>query len=164
MRKPRHLSWLIGLGVLLLLLALQIEDWSRDFTSNYAEVSSEVHHSSGPSPLISDRSIPELVVAVQWAGRRIGGFRFVGDSYEDHAATVLFSVTSPVLRLKDDVMVTIVDRDGQRVVTASSGSRTALPIGDLGRNPRNLRRLYTERGDGLEGAARNPVPFGGPSS
>jgi len=164
MRKPRHVRWLIGLAVLLLLLALRIDDWSRDFTANFAEVSADAPGSADPAPLTSERSIPELVVAVRWAARRIGGFQYVGDSFEDDAATVLFSVTSPLLRLKDDVVVHIVDRDGRRVVTASSGSRSPLPIGDLGRNPRNLRRLYTELHDVLDGAARNPVPFGGPSS
>jgi len=102
---------------------------------------------------------------VRWAGRRIGGFQHVGDSFAgDGEATVLFSATSPLLRLKDGVVVHIVDEGRQRIVSASSGTRNPLPIGDLGRNPRNLRRLLTELRDVLEGAARQPAPFEGRES
>ena len=149
-------------GGLLLLLGLNV-DFGRDFTQNYAETSDAAAPDDELARLVSDRSLDELVVAARWAGRRVGGFEHVGDSFsDDDEATVLFSVTSPLLRLQDDVAVHIVDEGRQRVVTASSGTRDALPIGDLGRNPRNLRRLMTEMRDVLDGATRNPAPL--PSS
>ena len=160
MRNRRRVKWIVGLAALLLVLALQIDDFSRDFTGNHAEVAADDPGRGELRPLTSERSLDELVVAVHWAARRIGGFEHVGDSFQDDAATVLFSKTSPFLRLEDDVMVTIVDRGSERRVTASSATRDPLPIGDLGRNPRNLRRLFTELRDVLDGAARNPAPFG----
>ena len=144
---------------LLLLFALNV-DFGRDFTQNYAETSAGGDPHDELAPLVSDRSLEELVVAARWAGRRVGGFEHVGDSRAgDDEATVLFSVTSPFLRLQDDVAVHIVDEGRQRVVRASSGTRNALPIGDLGRNPRNLRRFMTELRDVLDGAARSPAPL-----
>ena len=145
---------------LLLLLALNV-DFGRDFTQNYAETSAAGGAADDElAPVVSERSLAELVLAVRWAGRRVGGFECVGDSFAgEDEATVLFSVTSRLLRLSDDVAVHIVDDGRQRVVTASSGTRNPLPIGDLGRNPRNLRRLLTELRDVLEGATRNPAPF-----
>ena len=150
------------LAGLLLVLALSV-DFGRDFTENHAETSAGGGGADDElAPVVSPRSLEELVVAVRWAGKRVGGFEHVGDSFAgDDEATVLFSVTSRLLRLKDDVAVHIVDEGRQRVVTASSGTRNALPIGDLGRNPRNLRRLMTELRDVLDGAAREPAPMPG---
>ena len=153
----RRLRWAIVGAAILLWVVLAVDDWGRDFTANYAEVSAEA--SDGDlRPLTSDRSVRELVTAVQWAARRIGGWEHVGDSFEDGAATVLLVGRSPLLRLKADVVVRVVDRGAQRVVTASSGTREPLFVGDLGRNPRNLRRLFTELRDVLDGATRRPAP------
>jgi len=153
----RRLRWALVGAALLAWLVLAVDDWGRDFTSDYAEVSAEAAETD-LRPLASERSVRELATAVRWAARRIGGWEHTGDSFEDDAATVLLVGRSPVLRLADDIVVRIVDRGGQRIVTASSGSRRSLWIGDLGRNPRNLRRLFAELRDVLDGSTRRPAP------
>ena len=46
------------------------------------------------------------------------------------------------MRLKDDIIIRIEDRGERCRVTGESRSRTSF--GDLGQNPRNLRRIVTE--------------------
>ena len=60
--------------------------------------------------------------------------------------------------LHDDVTLRIRDVGARRIVGGRSVSR--LHIGDLGRNPRNLRKLLAEIDAVLDNAARDPAPFG----
>ncbi|HXV76880.1 MAG TPA: DUF1499 domain-containing protein [Candidatus Polarisedimenticolaceae bacterium] len=146
----RGLRWSIyGAAAVVALLLLNIDDWSRDFVSTHAEISAGAPESLRPfaSTLPGD----DLGLAVRWAAKRIGSWEFVGDAVEGRDRVLLFVRTSPLLRLRDDILVRIEDRGHERVVTAVSEGRVA--IGDLGRNPRNLRRLLVELRDVLDGAS-----------
>jgi hypothetical protein len=155
-QSRRWLPWLVGAGVLLLLFALSIEDWSRDFTGTFAEIGSDARQPD-LRPFASRRSTAELVEAVRWAAVRIKNWEYVGVTKVDETTTLLFVRTSRILRFKDDIVVRIEDRGTERVVTGASKSRSSL--GDLGRNPRNLRRLLTEMQDVLDGSSNDPAPM-----
>jgi hypothetical protein len=155
-KRRRLAKWLIGAGVVLLLFALSIDDWSRDFTGTFAEISDDARQED-LRPFTSRRSTEELTQAVRWAAVRIRNWEYVGDTQVDQTTTLLFVRTSRILRFKDDIVVRIEDRGAERVVTAASQSRSSL--GDLGRNPRNLRRLLTELKDVLDGSSSDPAPM-----
>ena len=157
-RRRRVVKWLIGVGVLLSLFALSIDDWGRDFTGTFAEISDDARQDD-LRPFASRRSADELTQAVRWAAVRIKNWEYVGDTQVDETTTLLFVRTSRILRFKDDIIVRVEDRGAERVVTAASKSRSAL--GDLGRNPRNLRRLLIELQDVLDGSSSDPAPMPG---
>jgi hypothetical protein len=155
-RRRRSIQWLIGAGVVLLLFALSLDDWGRDFTGTFAEISADAPQEE-LRPFASRRSADELTEAVRWAAVRIKNWEYVGDTQVDQTTTLVFVRTSRILRFKDDIIVRIEDRGGERVVTAASKSRSSL--GDLGRNPRNLRRLLIELQDVLDGSSNDPAPM-----
>lgn len=135
---------------LLLFLFLYIDDWGRDFTSSEAFIAPDATDSR-LRPLTSRRSAAEMVEAVRAAAGRIRNWEYVGEASDGEAARLLFVRTHRLLRLQDDIVIRIEELSGQRRVTGESRSRVSL-IGDLGANPRNLRRFLAELRDVLEGA------------
>jgi hypothetical protein len=159
-KHRRRTRWLIGGAAAVFLLAVTIDDWGRDLTENFAAISDDAPQPD-LRPFVSRRSSAELAEAVRWAARRIKDWEYVGESTVDEATTLLFVRQGRVLRFTDDVIVRIEDRGAERVLTATSKARSSW--GDLGRNPRNLRRLLTELQDVLDGSSNDPAPLGGVS-
>jgi Protein of unknown function (DUF1499) len=157
-RSWPKLGWRIYVpaGIVLLVL-LSIDDWSRDWTSYAAEIQ-EDGPSGAAGPLVSTRPTAQLVEAARWGAARVGGYEFVGTSREDDRTSVAFVHVARPFGLRDDVTLRIRDVGARRVISGHSVSR--LHIGDLGRNPRNLRRLLAEVDAVLDNAARDPAPFG----
>lgn len=147
-----------ALAVIVAALVVHIDDWSRDFVAYEAVIAADA---DDPRllPLVSDRPADDLALALRWAAHRIPDWELVGETGDGEKTVVLFVRTKRLLRLKDDIAMRIEDRGDRRVVTGESRSR--LHIGDLGRNPRNLRRILTELRAVLEGAG---VPQEGESS
>jgi len=150
--RPRR-RWLAGAGALALIaaaLVLHIDDWSRDFVAYEATISTD---GADPRlvPLVSERPVDDLALALRWAAYRIPDWELVGESSDGNTTLLLFVRTKRLLRLKDDIAMRIEDRGTRRVVTGES--RSQLHIGDLGRNPRNLERILTELRAVLDGAA-----------
>lgn len=149
--RPRR-RWIAAAiaAALLLVLALTIDDWRRDFTGYSAEISfRSTDHTL--KPFVSQRPVDDLVLALQWAAKRLGGWEYVGTAAEDRDTFVVFVHRGRVLRfVEDDVRMRVRDRGDDRVVTGESRSR--WQVGDLGRNPRNLRRLLGEMQQVLEAA------------
>ena len=85
--------------------------------------------------------------AVQWAGNRVKNLDFKGEASDGDSLVLSFVRTHRLLRLKDDVTVRI-RRDG-RETTIQTHAKARLGIGDLGRNPKTIRRLYAELEDVL---------------
>jgi len=143
--------------LLLALAALSIDDWSRDLVAHEAAVSAE-GGLADTAPLVSRRPAWQVAEAAKWAAVRIGGWEWVGEAGGGDRIELLFVRHGRLLPFDDDVSVTIRDAGGVRTVTAVSRSRSSLP--DLGRNPRNLRRLFLEMRNVLRGAAPDPIPPG----
>jgi uncharacterized protein (DUF1499 family) len=141
-------------GSLLLFLVLYVDDWRRDFVSHEARIAADTRDPT-LRPLNYPRSSAEVTAAIKMAARRIRNWRFAGEVVDGDTTLLYFVRTNRLLRIKDDVILRVEDRGRRRVVTGESRGR--LPLGDLGRNTRNLRRLRHELALVLEGSA--PGPF-----
>jgi hypothetical protein len=139
-RKRRWVRWALAAGSLLALFVV-IDDPGRDFTTNHAAIADD---SADPAlkPLVFDRTAAELVEAPRLAARRIKNWEYIGTARIDNAATVVFERTGRVLRIKDDIIIRVEDLGQRCRLTGESRSRTRF--GDLGQNPRNLRRILSE--------------------
>lgn len=128
-------------ALLLVWVLLQIEDWGRDLTGYRAQTSPEA---SDPllRPLERPEPADELVEAIKWAAFRVPNVRYVGETSDGDTTLVLFVRTHRLLRIKDDIVVRVEDQGSRRLVSGAAESR--LHVGDLGRNPRSLRRLSAE--------------------
>jgi hypothetical protein len=155
-KRRKRFKWLIAACVGVVLFALSIDDWSRDFTGTAAEIRDDAPQPD-LRPYSSRRSAEELAEAARWAAARIKNWEYVGETKVDRTTTLLFVRTSRLFRFRDDILVRVEDRGDARVVTAVSKSRSSL--GDLGRNPRNLRRFMIELRDVLDGSSRDPAPL-----
>ena len=156
---------LILLATVIVLLAAflfgYVDDWGRDFTTNEAFIA---HDAADPTlrPLESDRSTADLLEGVLRAAGRIRNWEYVGEAGDGNTVRVLFVRTSRIWRFKDDVVIRIEDLGDRRVVTGESRSR--LGIGDLGQNPRSLRRFLAELRAVLAGAAPPTRQYESPRS
>jgi hypothetical protein len=131
----------------LLALYVAIDDPGRDFTTNFALISDTAR-----DPRLRTReyamSTRELADAIELAAQRITNWEYIGTAGIDGKTTVVFERTSRVWKLKDDVILRVEPVDGRSRLTGVSRSR--LDYGDLGQNPRNLRRILTELDSVLE--------------
>jgi hypothetical protein len=140
-RIRRHRRGLaIAVGAIALLV-WSIDDPLRDFTENHAAIA-EGARDPRLRPREFDLPVPQLAGAIEQAARRIRGWEYVGDAESGSATVLLFVHTTRVWGFVDDVTLRLEDVDGRTVVTGESRSRSEL--GDLGRNPRNLRRILSE--------------------
>lgn len=125
----------------MLALYVAIDDPARDFTTNLALISD-----TSEDPTLRTReyemSARELADAVEQAARRIKNWEYIGTAGVDGKTTIVFERTSRVWKLKDDVILRVEETGGRSRLTGESRSR--LDYGDLGQNPRNLRRILTE--------------------
>ena len=151
--NDRKRSWSRAIpAVLLLALFLwSIEDWSRDFVGYEASISDRA--AADLQPMRSMRSADELSLAVQAAGGRILNWEFVGETRDADTRILLFLRTGRLTRVRDDILIRIEDRRNERVLYGESRSR--LHLGDLGRNPRNLKRLLHELDSVLAGTSNH---------
>ena len=148
-RRKRWLRLALSGAGLVVFLFVYIDDWGRDFRSYEAAIAADA---ADPMlrPLTTTRSKEEMLEAVRWAARRIRNWEYTGDVESGGSTMLTFVRTNRLLRLKEDIMVRVEDQGERRVVTGASRSR--LELGDLGRNPRNLRRLLFELRAVLRGA------------
>lgn len=158
--KQRRWTRAIPVVLLLALFLWSIEDWSRDFVAYEASISDRA--APELQPLRSMRSADELSLAVQAAGRRIMNWEFIGETRDADTRVLLFLRTGRLTRVRDDIVIRIEDRSNERVIYGDSRSR--LHLGDLGRNPRSLKRLLHELNAVLAGTsnrrARTPETRG----
>ena len=125
-------------AVVVFSILIRIDDWSRDWTTNFAVLDDAaadtrlrpVHLSTSP------RVVSEQLQ--QWAEQTP---RWNVESAEttDTSAQLHLTRTTPLWRFTDDVRVELSVRDGETILNAESRSRVGK--GDLGQNPRNLRTL-----------------------
>jgi uncharacterized protein (DUF1499 family) len=133
----------IGLGAGLLVLgvsfvAVQVEDWSRDLTTNTASTADDAADER-LRPVHSKLPPAELAAHVEAATCLLKDWRLQAQNESAGAIELHFVRTTPVLRFRDDIRVTITAADGGSRLTAESRSRVGK--GDLGQNHRNLREL-----------------------
>lgn len=138
----RSMSVYVVLGIIVVIfaaVALQIDDWSRDWTTNFAEFSDAAEDpmlrplTLGPPPAAVAESLEsKLREQPRWSVRT--------RSTEGDVVRMHLTRTTRLFRFVDDVRVTLrpTESGGTRV-EATSQSR--IGKGDLGQNPRNLKQL-----------------------
>ena len=127
-----------------IVLATQVEDWSRDLSTNVAATSDEARD---PRLRTLDSPLPpaELADAVAQAAGQLPRWELVERTEDDRQVRLHFVRTTGILRFKDDIRVRI--EPAARGSRLSAESRSRVGKGDLGQNPRNLRELLDKLRD-----------------
>jgi len=133
-------------------VALQIDDWSRDLTTNRAETNPETNAETNINAsdltlrsLELPATIEEVREAIARFVGRSGAWTFgekIGDedaSDADKVVVIRLVRTSRLFRFADDVRVFLQPIESGTRVDVVSQSRVGK--GDLGQNPRNIRTL-----------------------
>jgi uncharacterized protein (DUF1499 family) len=120
------------------ILALQVDDWGRDLTTNHAETSLDAEDQA-LRPLASDRSVGETCTTIESAAKTLPRWELVGRSDEGGVATLDFVRTTRLFRFKDDIKLRVEPAAGGALIHGQSESRVGQ--GDLGQNPRNLKEI-----------------------
>lgn len=117
---------IIVTGLLAVWLFFTIDDWSRDLTTNTAELTDSDY------PILQERlrlwSPEEAAAGVKMAATRIPSWSWIGDASEGETRLVTFERKSKIFRFKDDITVRIEPTVNRPVVSASSASGSASGI------------------------------------
>ena len=134
----------LGLAAIVLLALLigvltQVENWSRDFTTNRA-ATDEASADPRLRPIESPRAPTELGKLVVEAAGKLPHWELAEQTESGGAVKLHFIRTTGLWKFKDDIRVQIEPAPGGGSrLTADSRSRVGK--GDLGQNPRNLHEL-----------------------
>lgn len=136
--------YVIVVGVVLTLLVivcLQVDDWSRDWTTNFAETTAEAEDIN-LRPIESSLS-PEKLAGLVVETMKPADRWTVESPRSVEAGRIEIDLVHKTfwMGFKDDVQVTIEASDGGSRLSATSQSR--IGKGDLGQNPRNLKDLIS---------------------
>ncbi len=144
MQLKKKMSWLILLLGLLpfLWLFMTIDDWKRDFTTNFAKTSEEAEQPE-LRPLRTERSVEETADVISTWVQGASRWEIVDQKKVVEGSLTLHLVrTTPLMRFKDDVHVTVAtDTVSPDMTFVSATSQSRIGKGDLGQNPRNLKEL-----------------------
>jgi hypothetical protein len=133
----------ILLGLLLAFfaaMAWQVEDWSRDWTTNFAATDPQAADATLHPPTIP-AGLDEVTT---WFARFAAArpqWQIREEISDPPQARLHLERTTRLWRFVDDVHATLTETDGGVLVELTSQSRVGK--GDLGQNPRNLREILT---------------------
>ena len=125
--------------VIMLSIFAQIDNWQRDWTTNFAKLDP-----AAEDPNLRPLSVPENTADVarlieRWAGEQPKWSTVSVEKRADGSIVLHLTRTTPVLRFTDDIQVTLQPTEKGTLMNAESQSR--IGKGDLGQNPRNLKAL-----------------------
>ncbi len=142
------------------IVGAQIEDWNRDFIKNFASTRDEAQHPL-ERPIRTTRGADELVGIVKHVAGAMPRWRVESEDVDDGGAKRVKLVRQSMLfKFEDDVTVRIEDEGEVRAVHAESRSR--IGDGDLGQNPRNVRKIMAAMAEAIVGGRAAPAPTPGP--
>lgn len=131
---------LVGLlALLLIVLVMTVDDWSRDLTTNHAETSPAA---ADPQlrPIVAEQSPADLADLVESVAEQLPNW-----SLQERQAgeTIVLKLvrTTPMFRFRDDITVRIAPGETGTGALLSAESQSRVGRGDLGQNPRNLKAL-----------------------
>jgi uncharacterized protein (DUF1499 family) len=137
------LRW-FAIGALVLLLAvlfatgLQVDDWSRDLTTNRSETSQD-NRDPMLRPLAVSATLNEIQLAVDEFSRERVNWKITSTQEVGDTLQIAMERTTRWLRFVDDVSIASSPVDAGVRIDIVSQSRVGK--GDLGQNPRNIREL-----------------------
>jgi uncharacterized protein (DUF1499 family) len=126
---------LLLMGVVI--LALTVEDWNRDLSTNQAATSPE-HSDPSLRCVVLPLDMEAATELVQNRATKLAGWS-IATASTNPADVIRLERTTRWLRFVDDITVQLAPVDGGTRVSVSSRSRVGK--GDLGQNPRNIREL-----------------------
>lgn len=154
--KPRK-NWITRMSViiaaaiifLVTLTALQVDNWSRDLTNNYAKTEFDTQNEL-LRPVESELNLNEAEDVVRRAAQNLSGWEFVDTEWSEDGdgkllnepMTIRLTRTSPIFQFVDDVTVTLNPIEAGTRIDIESESRVGK--GDLGQNPRNIQMLVEQ--------------------
>lgn len=142
---------LIALLVLLLagfaLLAIYVDDWGRDLTTNHAETTAN-HTDPQLRSIVTRHSLEQATERTLTAIESLQNWEVVETEAGESDTTIQATRTTALMKYVDDITVTIREADDEVLIEAESQSRTGRA--DLGQNPRNLRELTAAVRDQLD--------------
>lgn len=130
-------------------VAVTVDDWSRDLSTNVAETSAGAADVQ-MRPLPAQATFDQLVAAANQIASSSQSWEF-NDSDPDIQSIYLVHV-SGLLKFRDDVALQLKTIDQKQAIHIRSQSR--IGKGDLGQNPRNIRKLRGLLEQELESAER----------
>ncbi len=151
---PRIIRNMLIAAVLIVLaifavVAMQVDDWNRDLTTNRAATSSNAKDSSLRSLELS-ASVDEVCEAMaRFVERREDWGLGETASEGDQAVVISLIRTSRLFRFADDVRISLQPTTTGTSINITSQSRVGK--GDLGQNPRNIRTLLQTLRDEFNG-------------
>ena len=148
LRKRMAYAILIALLAVLALAAAQIDDWSRDLTTNVAETSEDAKELLMRS-LVLDADFDSIEKVVENYVSQHPQWHIMGVNKEvPERRLIILARTTKWLQFTDDVLVDLTIKNEQTHVRIHSQSRVGK--GDLGQNPRNIRELNAALREQLE--------------
>lgn len=156
LRKRMTYAILIVLLAVLALAANQIDDWSRDLTTNVAETSEDAEDPLMRS-LVLDTDFDSIESVVEKHVSLHPQWDIVGVNKEmPERRLIILTRTTRWLQFVDDVLVDLTTNNEQTHIQIHSQSRVGK--GDLGQNPRNIRELNAALRVALEREPENSMP------
>lgn len=137
-------------ALFMLSIFAQIDNWQRDWTTNYAKLDA-ADEDPGLRPLTVDATPEESAAIIAgWVDGQ-SKWDIVSKESDGDVIDIDLTRTTGLMHYTDDIRVRLHADGGQTRVEAESQSR--IGKGDLGQNPRNLKELL----DGIRnGTAVNP--------
>lgn len=130
-----------------LILLWQVEDWSRDLSSNRAETSPTATKES-LRPITSAKSMKDLADLIEQTAGLLPGWQVTRREELEGVLIIKMVRTTRLMRFKDDIQVRIEPLpSGECRILAQSQSRVGKA--DFGQNPRNLAELLDKVRAGL---------------
>lgn len=141
----KKMTWIIAIVLLAIVvplaaIALLVDDWSRDLTTNVAETST-----TAADPLLRPLTTTATAAEIDQAARAVAdtadNWEYVESTLTGPRPIIRLVHQSKLLKFRDDVTLTITESpDGESTIHIRSASR--IGKGDLGQNPRNIRDLH----------------------
>lgn len=145
MTRPRKRRMTIVGIIVLAVMALwignilaSIDNWSRDWSTNHAEITADATDPDLRSPTFSG-SPEDIAKRIEvWVDGQ-SQWKLGSKAVDKGVVTMHLVRTTRFFRFADDILVHLQSVDGATRLTAESRSRVGK--GDLGQNPRNLKEL-----------------------
>lgn len=131
---------LAGVSIVTIFVFSHVDDWSRDLTQNTAwtdeasETLKPLRVAKSPEAVKADL-IKVVESMSNWS------VADESDSPDNDTMKIHLVRTTPIMRFKDDIWVTLGPSDSGDGTVVQVRSQSRLGRGDLGQNPRNIREL-----------------------
>ncbi|TWT80004.1 hypothetical protein CA13_14160 [Planctomycetes bacterium CA13] len=137
-RKMFGIVALVIVAVSIVALFIRIDNWSRDFSTNYAKLDPAARDMNLRPMTFTDPLDVVIEKIEKWVQSQ-PHWEVVEKTASESSAQLHLTRTTSLMRYTDDIHVDLTAQGGGTWMEAESKSRVGK--GDLGQNPRNLKEL-----------------------